>query len=88
MILVTIFYVLGIVFVLLAFYFRYWRRKRKSNKRIAFGVETFILYESFILTNLLEYFIHFLYYFLFIVGVIILFTTYFGARDLMKVTHW
>ncbi len=88
MILLISFYVTGIVFVLLAIYLRYWRNKRKFNRRVGYGVEAFSSYDRSILINLLEDLVHFLYYFLFVAGVIILLAAYFGGNDLMKVTHW
>jgi hypothetical protein len=88
MVLLIAFYVVGIVFVLLAIYLRYWRNKRKFNRRVGYGVEAFKSYDSSVLINFLEDFAHFLYYFLFIVGVIILMAAYFGGNDLMKVDHW
>ena len=85
MVRLIILYVIGIVFILVALYLRYWRNKRKFYRRNAVGVEEFNSYDKSVLINLVENFAKFIYYFLFIVGVLILLLTYFGAPDIMRV---
>jgi hypothetical protein len=88
MILLTLFYVVGIVFILLSIYLSYWRGKRKFNRRNMAGLETFSTYEKSLTTRWLENSASFISILLMVLGIIILLAAYFGGADIMRVTHW
>ncbi len=88
MLLLISFYAVGILFVLISIYLRYWRGKRKFYKRNIAGQEVFSSYNKALTTNWLENSAQFISIFLMIVGIIPLLAAYFGADDLKRVTHW
>jgi hypothetical protein len=88
MVLLTLFYIIGIAFILLSIRLKFWRGKRKFNRRNAAGLETFSSYEKSLSVSYLENFIQFLYIFLMIVGVLILLTAIFNSHDIRRVNHW
>ncbi|EHQ24271.1 hypothetical protein [Mucilaginibacter paludis] len=88
MLVLTIFYIVGIVCVLLSLYLSYWRGKRKFNRRNMAGLEVFKSYESSVFSTLLENCAAFLSTFLIIIGLIILLAAIFDKDDIVKITHW
>jgi len=88
MLLLTLFYVVGIGFILLSLYLRYWRGKRKFNRRNVAGMETFPSYDKELAANWLENASKFLYMLFMAFGIIILLAAIFGGGDIMRVTHW
>jgi prolipoprotein diacylglyceryltransferase len=88
MVLLTVFYIVGITLVLLSLYLSYWRGKRKFNRRNMAGLETFKSYDSSLLAHWLEDSARFLSTVFMILGIIILLYAYFEGDIIRKVTHW
>ncbi len=81
---ITLLYVVGIVFILLAIYLKFWRGKRKFYRRNQFGLETFETYEKSLYVSYWENFIQFIYIVLAIAGLLLLFTAFFGKDDILS----
>lgn len=77
MILLVVFYTVGITLVICALYLRYWRGKRKFNRRNMAGMEGFKSYESSLLANWLEGTARLLAVILMVLGIILLLYAYF-----------
>ncbi len=84
----TLFYIAGIVLIVLSLYLRFWRGKRKFNRRNAAGVETFNTYRGSLFINWLENTASFLSILFMILGIIILLAAYFDAKDIMRLDHF
>ena len=88
MLLLTLFYIVGIVFIISSLYLSFGRGKRKFNRRNVAGRETFRSYEQSLFTRWLENSTSFLSILLMVLGIIILLMAIFDAKDIMRVTHW
>ena len=88
MLLLILFYLIGIICITISIYLRYWRGKRKFNRRNLAGLETFNSYKDSLLTIYLENFARFLSILLMVVGIFILLSAFFEWRDIIRVNHW
>jgi len=88
MLLLTLFYVAGIVFILLSIYLKFWRGRRKFNRRNPVGRETFSSYKKAVLVSSFEDLIKTLSTILMVLGIILLLAAYFDPEDIKRVTHW
>lgn len=88
MLLLIAFYVVGIAFILLSIYLRYWRGKRQFDRRNAAGNETFRSYGHSLKARYSENAVQFLYMALTVIGAILLLMAIFDAKDIVRVTHF
>ncbi len=86
--LLILFYVFGTGFVLLSVYLRYWRGKRRFERRNMAGMETFKSYNKALSANFIENIASFLSLLLMVIGILLLLMALFGRQDIMRVNHW
>ena len=85
MLLLIIIYIISIVLIGLSIYLRYWRGRRKFQRRNVAGLEEFKSYGDALKKRYLENLVQFIYIFFTIVGILLLLMAIFGAKDIMRI---
>jgi uncharacterized membrane protein len=88
MILVRLFYIAGVVFIVVSIFVNYWLGKRSFNRRNAAGIEIFNSYKHALWTGGWENLVAFLSILLRVVGIILILTAYFDPKGIIEMHNY
>jgi len=88
MLVLTLFYIIGIALIVSSIYLSIWRGKRKFNRTNNVGVELFSTYGQKLSARWLENSAQFLSMLFMVLGIIILLVALFDRKDIMQITHF